>query len=477
MRSTRMMTWILLVLSLAFLCVPDFRWALELPFMDYRLSGIEDLDKLFEKVRGWQVPESKVRSLQTRAEKSNDAKALAYVALHLPTAAESFQTADKAVAIDPSVNWVGYFLVMKYMNAPGASAEVTRWLDRLEAAEPDNAFPYYLRATVIRSQNPRFPAAKYSKEGIDPSPFATQTAWLQAMSRAFAQPHYHPAPEDELFLLERSVLQREGWDTPMVLLADWLSYPSANLLYMRDYANYKVHYLAPQAEKARNHAEAMRQYRETAALGQRMLLESNRLLDQLIGIALNRIAGDPLAEALKKDGKNDEAAAVSATLEQEKAGVGMVRRLRYTGTTQLWDVILTHTLAWAVVFFGSVSLLLVLLVNLFARRAGEHPGPIFRFISVAENFMPIMFFASCVSLLVVYLPYGSNFRLYMSMPDPGPKMENMAESIDPFWESIALSDQEAGFLSTPIQSWLLCAAAGIVVVLLFSAWHKRRAKP
>jgi hypothetical protein len=94
MRRTRYMSWLFLALSVGFFFMQDFRWALSMPMMQYRING-NDVELSPTEMIG----ADKIRALAERARADGDADGLAFAALHWPgaDAAEAMSLADAAV--------------------------------------------------------------------------------------------------------------------------------------------------------------------------------------------------------------------------------------------------------------------------------------------------------------------------------------------------------------------------------------------
>ncbi len=472
------MTWIFFALSLAFFGVPEFRWALELAFFDQRLTHATDKDfsAVITELSRWSVPQNELRALAHRAEQNRDAKALAFAALHLEGANEAFRAADHAVKIDSSLYWIGAYLIPRHLdnaNEAGIAAEIEIWLDRLQEFAPDNGYVYFVRATYIRKQDKDFP------RHITPTNVASladKGLYLEVMHGAFTRPHFNDYWA-QVLLLQRDVLRQEGWARPATFLAQHMGVPIPDLLHIRHYANYKVFYLASKAADERRLDDAMREYHETSAFGQRMRLEGAMLIIRLIGDATEMIASKPWAESLRKAGRTKEATMVEQRALQHRADHLRWRAARRAEHTNHWWIRLTtRILALAVAIFGALSVLTVFLVNLCAWMRPQKWGAVYQIITIGENYLCVLFFVSCVSLLVVYAPYASNFNYYLTAGDLSTG-EFLVPSIFPLSAAFLL-ETEAPPPHLPFYPYILWAGGGLGVLGLaglVSAWRRRRA--
>jgi hypothetical protein len=90
-----------------------------------------------------------LEQLAARAERENDARTLAFVALTLRDADQNVRLADEAVSLDPSYTWI---YASRYYRPDGV-AQQPEWLARLHAFDPGNAFLYLTAADAIAQQH------------------------------------------------------------------------------------------------------------------------------------------------------------------------------------------------------------------------------------------------------------------------------------------------------------------------------------
>src|SRR4051812_7524531 len=99
MRNGRGLAALLLVLSLAFLLTPTFRWAVEVALRDEPMEYLDEIHATYERLQEQALPKTVLQVLAQKAAADHDAKALAFVALHLREPRESYRAADQALAI------------------------------------------------------------------------------------------------------------------------------------------------------------------------------------------------------------------------------------------------------------------------------------------------------------------------------------------------------------------------------------------
>src|SRR3954468_17857080 len=110
MRRTRYMSWLFLALSVGFFFMQDFRWALSMPMMQYRMErGNYSLSEV--------IGDDRIRALADRGRQQGDAEALAFAALHWPgnDVEEALGLANAAVIKDPVKGWLYSHVALRYL--------------------------------------------------------------------------------------------------------------------------------------------------------------------------------------------------------------------------------------------------------------------------------------------------------------------------------------------------------------------------
>jgi hypothetical protein len=187
-----------LVLSASYFAMPQFRQALETPFL---LRQLDTGD-----IRFARLPQ--LQQWKTDAESRHDARMLAFVALNTSDVSEATRLTDLAVAADAKYGWVYYHIFGHGMNRK--LPEAAALAKKIQAFDPDNAVGYLMEAEQIRENDPAF---KTWLSNVKPSyeqRFA-QLDWRQAMEKAFAAKKYD-AYSIARFDLERHVLHEKRLD-------------------------------------------------------------------------------------------------------------------------------------------------------------------------------------------------------------------------------------------------------------------------
>lgn len=474
MPRMRVISWVLFTLSLAFFFVQDFRWALRMPYLEWKDSA-----------DAFEVPPDRLQALAERAQRGRDAESLAFVALHIATdGGRDVALANEAVAIDPSLTWIYYQLAYRHRGyhgpkqpawEPAFTPVLKDWTAKLQTFDSRNAVPYLLEAEATRDRTKDFPDPS-AKLDAQLAALDQQADWVAAMEKAFSAPRYD-SYYVRRFNLERKVLGANGWASPERVLVIAFSLPIPNLLNIRSYANYKALHLAPKAESEKHHDEALRQFYATAVFGQRMQVEGATLIEQFMGAAVDRIASEPLEAALRKDGQNAQAELVafsSRRFRRDHPAAG-TRDPLASSSNQLWAILAAHILGLLVAFFCAATLLCALYLNAKRWIRVQKRGRIFQFVTGTVNYLAVLLFASCAGLFLVCVPYLTNFRYYMTAQGEVRNLEPLFTNVYPF----LASDWQWGdsdLLLQPIHDYFHWAAAGLVLLALVG-WLKKRYGP
>ncbi len=484
MRRTRFMTLLFLALSAAFFFVQEFRWGLCSQSLLFLEGGEGSPARRLGQM--CLVSEDEFSALGRAAEQSADAARLAFAALHPGPAGNDSRArwADQAVAKDPQYTWLYYHLANSRLldaGQPEVARQIGQWAEWVTTWDPENAAGWLQRAEVLRHSAADWPK-RSGKVGPDSEylqALEKRTEWVAEMERAFAAPRYDTYVQKR-FELERRVLQEQHWASPSLMLFFVFTYPIPNLLNIREYADLRVTYLGAKAEQAGRQEEALGHYRTTMAFGKKMRLGGKSLIEELIGIAVERISSEPLLAALGKANRRDEATQVELDrLELQRATTRARGEDPLTVTSMYsWSALLVVVSGLMVLVFGVLTVVCVGYVNLKQWIRREKRGRFYRLMTVAENYLPVLFFLSCAGLYLVYLPYATNFQHYLTA-------EGETASFEPFFFNIfpnPLILPRGYYLAVenPFGTYLWWALAAMVVAALLAGvqeWRARRVKP
>ncbi len=516
MRRTRFMTWVFFLLSLAFFAVRDFRWALEAPLVaslpefwtgeygaaalsaseaaraDLRLPLSERmilllgagraLDHLYTLER--YATSERLREMAGEAERRGDASFLAFAALHLPVRTmrdDIFRFAESAAGRDPSLTWLFYdvaYRVSEEWESPPVKAKLESWISKLKSWDPDNALPYLLEAGIIWGRQEGLRKVGSSDPSRIRELLEGELAWQRTMEAAFTRPQYS-SYRLRRFQLERKVMTERGWSQPVVLVSVISQYPVPNVLISLRYANLLVNSQGRDAEAAGQLNKALRFYEEAVRFGGRLRAQGHGLLENLVGGACQRAAYARLVPALKKAGRVEQAEVFEYA---DQVDLNFIRSLRGDPFLQTayynWLSFLVNLFATATWTFLLLSLSTVGYVNAKRWVRKEKKGRIYRVLTIAENYLPVLLFLSCLGLYLAFAPFTRNYRFYLATSGPTTRLDLFATNSYPLphWRSWNELPLENPF--SPYAGYALVALGGLTVASLAGEWYtRRRAKP
>ena len=487
MRRTRFMTWVFLVLALAFFLLRNFRYALEAPLASVwaeRMFGIGPLAytpwlaRLYALER--YVSRPKLVAMADEAARRGDSEFVAFAALNLGPTKDALRLADRAVAGDPDLTWI-YLPLVPQLADPfdweGPSQvgreDIQQRIERLLTFDPDNAAPHFSRAQFIKEgRGKEWPQGAWAAPShLDA--LAREAAWCQEMDKAFRSRRYD-SYQIRRFALFRRVARAHRWDHPVVMATlEGLSH-IPNLLEMREYTNLLVLKYGAEAEAAGKLNEALDDYFRAAEFGNRLRGQGKDLIEQLIGVALQRITYPKLARALRKAGREPEARLAEDADRQALQFVREFRNPLRATSNRFWLVLLVNLSAGLVAVFLLASLISVGYVNVKLWVRKEKKGRLYEVLTVAENYAPLLLFLSCLALYLSDVPFGRNFEHYMTVTENISTLSGADASIYPAW-----GFYEPNSLDVPnaFQDYVPVAFAGVVLltgVLAFVHWRESR---
>jgi hypothetical protein len=436
--------WAALVLSLALLALSGFRQALNTISLPLKTDLLEE---------GFFSTRT-LAQLERQAVAQSDAHTLAFVALHHPDINEAARAAEKAIALDAHLTWIS----ARFTRAYPLDHNPAPWIARLNAWDPDNAFPYLLEAGAF------FDKASSETGWMSRSPLeqrramAAESSFLSPMHKAFVAPKYDNYAAQR-FELDRAVFQQQGWDRPDLLMFAEASRPLPNLLATRTYAEYLVEDLGGTAEKAGRDEEAAAQYQTVAQFGARMQLASGDI-ERLIGIAIRKISYKRLLPLLRLQGRTDEAVLLESDVADLNEGLELTRGYRSTERAAPRAASLVLISGVIVLVFAAATLAWLGLVILL--RWKENVSSLLnRFASVASVATPLLLLAS-LSHYGAYYPYIRHIGQFESE-------SQLYRDLGPFWGKLAGAWSTNNQGSWPMMLWptvwcIVVAVLGLIIL-------------
>ncbi len=165
------------------------------------------------------MSKGQLQRMAAKAEQRGDASTMAFVAMNLEDSERGMQLGEKAIALNPSLVWIKYFIIKRDWRTDTRRATFGQEVHEVIAADPDNALGYMLLASWLRR--------------TDPSLAARRAEWEAAMEKAFSAPTYDDYLNRRL-QLEREVA-RERKLSPFETAWSMLYWPIPEVSEVRSY--------------------------------------------------------------------------------------------------------------------------------------------------------------------------------------------------------------------------------------------------
>ncbi len=453
-KRSRMFTAALLACAAVLLFLPEGRVAVQtvtaswLAFMPTN-SDQRTLDKL-----------------AARAEKAKDAETLAFVALS-PTSEGGHEAEQRAeglvertVALDPSYLWI---YGAKNHSANYYPAKKV-WVERLQAADPDNAVPILIEGSAMaqRKLQPHYDDKDFEMLADDPQ-------WMALMARAYAAPKY------DSYLAKHIRVMRDVWDRdpslpPDIILMGLWSHGIPDLRLTRLYAKIEL----DQAKKtlaAGDPKQAETLAQGVAAFGARMMGSSGTAIEELIAVAISRMADKELLEIYTAEGRAEEAR--RATAHMDELEQFLRKRFRHDEpgrATQVQTFQRQAALVQGAVILGGLALLCavvgILSLELWRGKPAAETGLRRRVVCFAADWAPVTLLVAIGAFLVCFLPFQkvlADFRV--SSIEPTDEMRIS----DAMWSLVSVPEHVLG-MDAAVTFWSAVTITLSAIVVCIVAW-------
>ena len=435
MRKTRFMSVLFLVMAAAFFFVREFRQGLTTSIA----VGFSPQEEEWVEKAG-HLPERTLARLAAQAEAGQDAETLAFVAHYHPERTEKIRLAEQAVKWEPELTWIftSAFAESDQRDLPAD------WPGRVQSWDPDNSTPYLVEGQRIWEQRGLWQYVSIREEDLEA--LAAESEWRVAMGRAFAAGRiddYHA----RRFRLERSVLRRHGLDSPALIYALVAHYSPPPFSVLMQFSNLLVHKLGNDAERAGRDQEALFYYWTVYHMGERLHMQSRLEMGRMIGGRLLWIAGERLLPLLRATGRGDEATTLElaeAQFNQRQAVLLGEDPLART-TNYHWHGLWVHLFARLVLLCLAFTALSVGYVNAKLWFRPKTKGRLYEFLTVSENYAPILLLLSCLGLYVTYYPFAQNYNFYMTA-------EGEIHDFETFFANVLPGARLVGEINLPLEN-------------------------
>jgi hypothetical protein len=381
--------------------------------------------------------------LAARAEEERDVEIMAFVAV-TPAIDDkrAAELAERTVALDPSFIWIYGVKKHRLDRYPAEQA----WLERLHAADPDNAVPLLLAASARAEEELRplyehgGPTKKdFEKLGDDPQ-------WMALMGQAYAAPKY------DSYLGKHLRVMRNAWDRnpnlpPEMFLTGLWSHVLPNLHLMRLYAEIELN-AAKKALAAGDAKEGESLARRIAAFGARMTASSGTTIEELVGIAISRMADKASAEIYASEGRTEEARRASAHGDQlDQTMRDRFARDRSGRVSRFHAFRREAALVQGFAILGGISLLVtvvgILWLELWRGKKAQQKRLWWQILCFAVDWAPTTLLLASGAFLVCFLPFEqvlADFRVASFQLTDGQRLTDAMESLIVIPEQMSVAD-------------------------------------
>ena len=420
----------------------------------------------------WDFDRSTLERLGARADKENDARTLAFVALTMPRSDESTRLADKAVSLDPSFTWIygGRFY------RPQEVPQPPELLARLRAYDPDNAFTSLTAADAIA--NPRYRAMLAHRT---PSPqeieaaLANDPQWMAQMESALRAPRY------DTYVRKHWELICYEWDrdpslSPAIVGYGLWSHRIPDLQNLRIFTKIEVQH-ARQALSEGHPEQAGNILQEMDGFAGRMVEQAGSNFERQVAIDMSRQATQELRNLYSATGRASEASKASAQLQEIENRQQAFNSLSYMVEPDSfrWKAILFQTSAILLFICGVLVALSFLLLELRPHSFPRRRALWQRILSRTADYAPASFLVLSFAFLVTFLPIAHLFARYRST---GASIETFREISGTLWGLMEIPGRIQNILDPPFFWWLLTTAVVILAALLqFRLFTRTRTAP
>lgn len=406
-RMPRFVTVLLLAASVALLFTRDFRQAMSAGTQAWGLglSGV-DYD-----TGNW---------LRAKANQTHDPELLAIYAMTTwRDNDERLRAAAEAVRRDPSLVWI--YSKVRLLDEPccGLHPVSKEGVAALEKADPDNALPRLLAASLIYERAEKDWASKPDPRGeFDYKRLVEQNPqWQAAMAYAFQAPKFD-SYQAQAFDLYRSAARRYN-------LAD---YPELGVRMLRnvgewgpgDQVGMYSDWLLTEGESAEQAGkldQASELYWKPVVFAERVLQQDGGNASDWSLASAERASFQKLQPLLVKMGRKDEADAMAYQLTSLQAqfqrGFGDYYWDVYQGG---WAGLMIRCLSAIVALLGAVIVVGFGILAFGRRKNQGWPGRAFGACAAAMDYAPLLLLLASAALFVVFRPLTLTYDRYMSTP-------------------------------------------------------------
>ena len=414
--------------------------------------------------QGYHQPLHNERSMlekrSARAEKENDARTLAFVALTIPRPEEGMRLADKAVSLDPSFTWIyaSRFYRPDYVPPP------PEWLARLHASDPDNGFINLTAADAIAQPRHRAMLANRTPSPQEiVSELANDPQWVAQMELAFRAPRYND------YLRKHWELICYEWDrdpalSPAIIGYSLWSHRIPDLRNLQIFTKIQIQ-RAQQALSESHPDQAASILQEVNGFADRMSEQAETNFERLTALGLSRQATQELRNLYSATSHAREASNASARLQEVENRHRTFALLPYLAQSDSLrrEAMLFQTSAILLFVCGVMVALSFLLLEVRPRSFPQRPAAWQCLLCRTADYAPTAFFILSFAFLVSFLPIAHLFARYRSASASTDTFREISGTLRGLME---VPSSLRNILDPPFFWWLLTIALVILAALL-----------
>lgn len=393
----RPLVWVALAVSLGFLVLPSFRKAIAL------LSPSER--------SAWDAAAfspAALRAIEKSGDRQKLARTLAYVALHNPDDRQAAAAGEQAIVLDPQLTWISAKVSHASYRDPGYDPQP--WIARLQAWDPDNAFPYILKADASFWSEWETHWGRFNKaNGELRRAVAADPRLRVPMEKAFSASRLD-SYADRQFALDREVLLERHLDRADKLLLAAGAVVLPDLFMAQTYADHLIFDVGEGAERAERDKQAIAACESVAAFGQK--LEADSLpIERIFSTKLREKAYQRMVPLLRREGRNNEARtleAASAALQHQKPASRLAADTLRSANYRSGQMLLISGLLGLVISAAAA----IWLISILILRARPNFNNYMNWLATHLAWTTIALPVACLGVFLSFFPYSQSIAEY-----------------------------------------------------------------
>ena len=472
-RAPRIVTALLLLVSLAILCLPEVRTSLGSVASGY-FHGDWNPSR-------WRS----IQKLRKEAQTNRDPQLLVFLSLLADDPKDRTHLAGEAIARDPSLAWIDY--VESYWNFADPDRQhflSDEKIARLQEFDPGNAVPLLLNAEIISHpvQLAYFATTHDSALTEDRAwehEIAKNPAWLAAMDRAFAATKYDDYWSRQLDLLRvvSDSFHLSDTDVAFYILV------SHRLIDYEDIDAYADLLLQSGEEAARrgNTALAAASFEKVEHFAQLIRARSNLSGDTWLAAEIGTKSAQKLQSLFESTGEPAQRQLAAAQLAGWQNLKTSLRMRPHPWFERHWSrseraALLINLAVLLICILFPIVVLTLLSVGFAASSTRKICGHLYPFVCLAADATPILLASSFALLFFAYHPYADFYHSQLAANPTAANIEDILSAARvthnlPWTVRVALQETFDAY-----HFWLTStlALAGIAAWLIFRMTLRRR---